>query len=119
MTAILLDFSQRPELTLHAAIVAAVEAVCAELGAQALIAGAFARDLQLKYRYGIRIERETTDLDIALAVPDWKTFETLRQRLMESGNFRASPGPYIVCGTKTICSWILSLSAGSRRRIGR
>ena len=90
MTNSSLDFSQRRELSLHAVVVADVEAAAASLGAQVLIVGAFARDLHLLYRYGIATRRETEDVDIALAMPDWETFEKLRAALIESGNFRAS-----------------------------
>lgn len=90
MTNSLLDFSQRAELALDARVVADVEAAAASVGAQILIVGAFARDLHLRYRYGIPTRRETEDVDIALAMPDWATFEVLRARLIESANFRAS-----------------------------
>lgn len=86
----LLDFSQRPELSLEAAVIADVEAAATSVSAQILIVGAFARDLHLLYRHGIATGRETQDVDIAIAMPDWATFETLRARLIESGNFQAS-----------------------------
>jgi predicted nucleotidyltransferase len=76
MTNSSLDFSQRGELSLHANVVADVEAAAASVGTQAVIVGAFARDLHLLYRHGIATQRETKDVDIALAMPDWKTFET-------------------------------------------
>ena len=90
MTNSLLDFSQRPELLLDARVVADVEAAAASVGVPVLIVGAFARDLHLRYRYDIPTRRETEDVDIALAMPDWASFEALRARLIESGNFRAS-----------------------------
>lgn len=90
MTDSLLDFSQRRELSLHAIVVADVEAAAASVGTQALIVGAFARDLHLLYRYEIDTQRQTEDVDIALALPDWQTFETLNARLIESGDFRKS-----------------------------
>ena len=61
MTNTLLDFSQRPELTLHARVVADVEAVARPLGIVPLVAGAFARDLHLHYGSGIHIQRKTED----------------------------------------------------------
>jgi predicted nucleotidyltransferase len=90
MTATLLDFSRRRELALYAAVVTDVEAAAAPLGIATLIAGAFARDLHLLYRHGIDTERQTEDLDFALAVPDWGTFEALQTRLIESGAFQQS-----------------------------
>lgn len=91
MTNSLFDFSQRPELSLEASVIADVETAAASVSAQILIVGAFARDLHLLYRHGLATGRKTEDVDIALAMPDWATFETLRARLIESGNFQA-PG---------------------------
>lgn len=90
MTNTLLDFSLRPELALHARVVADVEAAAAPMGISPLIAGAFARDLHLQYRAGIGTQRQTEDIDFALAVPDWAAFEALSQRLTSSGAFQAS-----------------------------
>jgi predicted nucleotidyltransferase len=88
----LLDFSHQPELAVYARVIADVEAAAVSIGAVTLIVGAFARDLHLLYRHNIATSRETEDVDIALAMPDWKSFETLRARLIESGNFRTSGG---------------------------
>jgi predicted nucleotidyltransferase len=93
MTSSLLDFSQRPELSLHASVVADVEAAAAPAGTHIIIVGAFARDLHLQYRYAIDTQRQTEDVDIALAVPDWQTFEALKSRLIDSGSFRTSGSP--------------------------
>lgn len=89
MTPISLDFSQRRELQLHAAIVADVQAAISPLGISALIVGAFARDLHLVYGYGIDTQRQTEDIDFAFAVSDWVAFESLRGRLIDSGTFGA------------------------------
>lgn len=91
MTSTLLDFSLRPELALHARVVADVEAAALPMGISPLIAGAFARDLHLQYRCGIGMQRQTEDIDFALAVTDWAAFEALSQRLISSGVFQASP----------------------------
>ena len=91
MTNTLLDFSQRPELTLHARVVADVVVAAQPLDFVPLIAGAFARDLHLHYGHSIQIQRETADIDLALAVPDWAAFTILRQRLIASGAFEGSP----------------------------
>lgn len=90
MTPNLLDFSQQRELALHASIVADVTAVAAPLGIATLIVGAFARDLHLLYRHAIETQRQTEDIDFALAVPDWPAFEALKERLISSGAFRPS-----------------------------
>lgn len=90
MTTALLDFSLRPELALHARVVADVEAVAAPMGIAIVITGAFARDLHLLYRYGIDMQRKTEDIDFGLAVPDWAAFVALKERLTASGAFQAS-----------------------------
>lgn len=87
MTNTLLDFSLRPELALHAQVVADVQAGALTMGIAPLIAGAFARDLHLQYGCGIALQRQTADIDFALAVPDWAAFSTLRQRLIAGGAF--------------------------------
>ena len=87
----LLNFSLRPELELHARLVADVQVVATQLGIATLITGAFARDLHLWYGHGIEIQRETEDVDFAFALPSWDTFRVLRERLISSGNFAPEP----------------------------
>lgn len=92
MTSTSLDFSRRSELAIHASIVAAVGAVATPLGIESLVTGAFARDLHLLYGHGIAPRRETEDLDLALAVPDWDAYATLRASLVATGEFSEVPG---------------------------
>lgn len=92
MTAILLDFSQRPELALHARVVADIESVAAPMGISPMITGAFARDLHLLHGCCIDMQRKTEDIDFGMAVADWTAFAALREGLSASGNFQASPG---------------------------
>ena len=94
MTNTLLDLSQRHELGLHAEIVVDVEAAAMPLGIVPLIVGAFARDVHLFYGHGIQIQRETEDIDFALALPDWTAFTALKDALHSSGAFRASPAAH-------------------------
>jgi len=91
MTPILLDFSRRHDLALHAQVIADVVEVAEPLGLQPLIVGAFARDLHLLYGYGIETQRQTEDLDLALAVPDWDAFGVLQKQLTATGRFKSSP----------------------------
>lgn len=88
MTATLLDFSRTDDLRLHGEVTGAVQRVAQARGMDVLIAGAFARDLHLHYRFGIDTRRRTEDIDLALAVPDWDAFAALRQRLLDGGAFR-------------------------------
>lgn len=92
MTATLLDFSRRPELALHARVIADVQAVAVALGLPTMITGAFARDLHVHYAHGIETIRQTEDLDFAIAVPHWPSFTNLKQRLIETGRFSEVPG---------------------------
>jgi predicted nucleotidyltransferase len=91
MTATLLDFSQRPDLGLHAEIIGDIAGVAEPLGIAPLIVGAFARDLHLLYGHGIETLRQTEDLDFALAVPDWSAFDALQERLIKTARFSLSP----------------------------
>lgn len=68
MTNTLLDFSLRSELALHTRVVADVEAAAAPVGIAPLIVGAFARDLHLLYRCGVKMQRQTEDLEFAMDV---------------------------------------------------
>lgn len=83
----MLDFSQRNELGLQAGVIAAVQAAASAMGVRPLIVGAFARDLHLVYAHGVPVLRQTEDIDLALAVGDWTTFEQLRAALVASGTF--------------------------------
>jgi len=87
MRPILLDFSQRPELHPYAQVIAEVQGVAAAMGIQPLIVGAFARDLHLVHAHRIPVERQTEDVDLALALDGWPAFEQLRKKLVALGRF--------------------------------
>jgi predicted nucleotidyltransferase len=86
----LLDFSRRSELGLHAAVIGHVQAAAAAVGLHPLIVGAFARDLHFVYAHAIPVQRQTEDLDLAVAVPDWAAFEQIKASLLKSGDFAES-----------------------------
>ncbi|BCD97462.1 nucleotidyl transferase AbiEii/AbiGii toxin family protein [Marinagarivorans cellulosilyticus] len=50
-----------------------------------LVVGAFARDLVLHHGYGAPAQRATKDIDFALQVPTWGTFEILKKELITYG----------------------------------
>lgn len=54
-----------------------------------VVVGATARELVLHYGHGAKIERATQDVDFAIEVPNWKAFETLKEKLCEQG-FKAT-----------------------------
>lgn len=82
-----MDFSNRPELRFLSELTAAFRVGAGDI--PFFLAGATARDLLLHFAYGIDPGRKTQDVDLALMVPDWSTFETLRERLIASGKFAA------------------------------
>lgn len=85
MDSILLDFSTKPELRHLPELAEAFRAGAG--GAPFFLAGALARDLLLQYGYGIDTARQSRDVDLALMVPDWDTFERLRARLIAGNRF--------------------------------
>ncbi|MCA9443800.1 MAG: nucleotidyl transferase AbiEii/AbiGii toxin family protein [Candidatus Omnitrophica bacterium] len=52
-----------------------------------LLVGAMARDVLLHYAHGIKVDRATLDADFALAVKDWKDFESLSNELLRDRQF--------------------------------
>jgi predicted nucleotidyltransferase len=88
----LLALSHKAELGLHARVVADLQATAGPLGIAMLIAGAFARDLHLHHAWGVPVQRQTGDVDFALAVNDWAAFALLREQLINTGKFTESRG---------------------------
>ena len=88
----LLTLSHKAELGLHARVVADLQATAEPLGIAILIAGAFARDLHLHHAWGVPVQRQTGDVDFALAVKDWAAFEMLRRQLINTEKFTESRG---------------------------
>ena len=86
MTAILLNFSQRPDLQPLAEIIADVQSAAARAKAEVMIIGAFARDLHLTYGLGINTGRATEDVDLALAISDWTAFGNIKDDLIRTGS---------------------------------
>ncbi len=65
----------------------AVSSISQELGMSSFVIGATARDLILSFGFNIKTNRATKDVDIGVAVPDWSSYEQLRQAFLQSGNF--------------------------------
>jgi predicted nucleotidyltransferase len=51
------------------------------------LVGAAARDLVFHHGYDIAVRRMTNDIDLAVQVSAWSDFETLKNRLVETGQF--------------------------------
>jgi len=54
------------------------------------LAGAMARDILLFHQYGIDTGRRTEDIDFCVLIETWDQFDTLREKLLNSGNFASS-----------------------------
>jgi len=50
-----------------------------------LVIGATARDIILQVLADVSSERKTRDLDLAIAIPDWKNYEILTETLLREG----------------------------------
>ncbi|UCG79696.1 MAG: hypothetical protein JSV60_06845, partial [Desulfobacterales bacterium] len=57
------------------------------------VVGAAARDIILLHGYDVNTIRATTDIDLGVQVPDWKTYEQLKQGLVATGDFRPDREP--------------------------
>lgn len=84
-----LDRGHVRELALLADIIAAIRRSAPDVAL--LLIGAFAREVLLDKGLGIPVTRATKDIDLAIAVENWNHFGSLRQRLLDSGEFTVSP----------------------------
>ncbi|WP_346948368.1 nucleotidyl transferase AbiEii/AbiGii toxin family protein [Dyella sp.] len=89
MSASPIDLSEDARLGFLAEVIGAIEP---HANGMALLLGAMARDLLLLYAHGIETARATEDLDIGIAVENWRQFEELRTRLIDEGGFVAERG---------------------------
>lgn len=87
----MLDFSNRTDLQWLADVLR--DAQAAAPTADLLIVGAMARDRLYGYAHGIEIKRQTTNVDLAIAVDSWDAFHALRSAMLVSGKF--APGRYL------------------------
>ena len=77
---------QLPEQNLE--IINSVVATAEKLKIPLFIVGATARDIIFGYAHNVKIYRETTDIDFAIAVESWERYETIKKELIETENFR-------------------------------
>lgn len=66
-------------------LLVAVSRASTELGIPYVVVGATARDLVLHYGHGARVQRATRDIDFAIEVATWGTYDALKDRLCERG----------------------------------
>jgi len=67
------------------AIFETVGRVIAELGVPYVVVGATARDLVLHLGHGAKLRSVTKDVDLAIEVPNWGAFNSVKDRLCEEG----------------------------------
>jgi predicted nucleotidyltransferase len=89
------DFSQKLDLVPLATVVQALKVIAQPLEIGYFLMGAAARDLMLQHAHNIAPSRLTKDVDFAVSVPDWPSFESLRTALLNSNQFSGRPGPAI------------------------
>lgn len=84
--------SVSPERSVPAAtleVLRAVDRVARELRVDYFVLGATARDIVLYGVFGIAPDRGTLDVDLAVAVSDWREFERVKAALVETKDFTA------------------------------
>lgn len=70
-------------------VLTVISQVCAALDVAWVIVGATARDLVLHHAFGAKVTRATYDIDFAVEVADWESFQQVKGKLIEQG-FRES-----------------------------
>ncbi|RKR42835.1 nucleotidyl transferase AbiEii/AbiGii toxin family protein [Paraburkholderia sp. BL17N1] len=81
---------ERPVHPVTAALLARVQETADQLGTKFVVAGATARDLVLWHVHGVRAERATRDVDVAVCAISWEAYGALITGLERTGLFRAS-----------------------------
>ncbi|MEM5312363.1 MULTISPECIES: nucleotidyl transferase AbiEii/AbiGii toxin family protein [Paraburkholderia] len=80
--------AERPVHPLTVALLADVTHACETLGAQFVLAGAGARDVQLWHIHGIKAPVATRDVDVAVCAVSWDFHHRLVDTLLASGHFQ-------------------------------
>jgi predicted nucleotidyltransferase len=79
----------RPVHPVTIALLRHVRDAAQQLGSEFAVAGATARDIVLWHVYGIRAERATRDVDVAVCAVSWDAHRELTSRLEATGLFTA------------------------------
>lgn len=82
---------ERPVETVTIALLRAVKDACVTVGADFVLAGATARDIQMWHRHGIKALIATRDVDVAVCAVSWEFHERLVELLVETGRFARDP----------------------------
>lgn len=75
--------SDRPLDALTQSIVRQIHDACEVLGLAHVLIGASARDIMLTHVFGRAIRRATRDVDVAVAVSDWQSFDGVMSWLLQ------------------------------------
>lgn len=67
--------------------------VAESMSAPFFVVGATARDIILKYGYGIETIRATNDIDLGVEVSDWDQYIKIREALVATGRFEPTREP--------------------------
>jgi predicted nucleotidyltransferase len=84
----LLDFSTRNDLAHLIEPLRRLTAAARELDTDMFVVGAIARDVAFR-SWGMAPLRITSDLDVAVAVPDWSSYEAMRDRFRRTAGAAA------------------------------
>lgn len=89
MYAVRTDRPLKPEIL---NILKALQAVTAKLGFSYFLVGATARDVLMTHVFGLEVQRATHDVDFAVALEDWRSFDALKSELLGTGDFEPADG---------------------------
>jgi predicted nucleotidyltransferase len=89
MSNILFDLSGKIDQQTVAAL-SVVKKIADSLSIPFFVVGASARDIILKYCYGIETPRMTRDIDLGVEVADWEQFDQLRESLLSTSKFSST-----------------------------
>jgi predicted nucleotidyltransferase len=70
------------------AVFEAIHSAAQNEGIPFFVIGAAARDMLLRYAYGLPVRRATRDIDIAIRVADWNEYNRLVNALISTGDFK-------------------------------
>lgn len=82
---------QHPLDEAQLAIIKDVQGCTQSIGVEIMLIGAIARTVLLEHVFGLPPSRATRDVDFAVAVDSWETFEQLKNALIATRKFTAHP----------------------------
>ncbi|WP_019623942.1 nucleotidyl transferase AbiEii/AbiGii toxin family protein [Thioalkalivibrio thiocyanoxidans] len=88
MNRVWLDVSNRIDPLLAEAL-GEINRLAADLGIPFVVVGATARDMVLHHGFSLEVRRATRDIDLALEIAHWGTFQDFENGLLATGRFRS------------------------------